>query len=133
MLKYERLPLAVILCVIFSAESFASTRLHYTGTIKPRPINDIGFAVPVGDRVNIDITFDPSTPNTQAPSTLVGDYLMSGGDTRFQITIGSHVSTPITSYRITTIVHGCCASDDQYNFLSYASQGSLMSTSFPGW
>jgi hypothetical protein len=127
-----RLVLILVIHTIAVSIATASTTWHYTGTVLPAFQNNLGFPVPVGEKASIDITFDPATPNSDA-STLIGDYLMSGGDTRFQITIGSHLSTPTTSYRIATIVHGCCASNDQYNFLSYGSQGAQMPISFPGY
>jgi hypothetical protein len=127
-----RLLSTVACCAIVAASNGASTTWHYTGKVTPAFQNNLGFPVPVGETALIDITFDPLVSDTNGLAG-VGDYLMSGGDTSFRITIGTHASTPITSFRITTIVHGCCASDDQYNFLSYASQGSQMSTSFPGY
>jgi hypothetical protein len=49
------------------------------------------------------------------------------------VRIGEHVGTPITKFRLTTFVANCCAADDQYNFLSYESQGNVLDIDFPGF
>lgn len=117
-------------CAALSAVA-ASTSWHFTGTINAPVRNEIGFPVPVGERVEIDITFGtvPTDPNPLE----VGDYLFSDGLNRFQVRIGDHVSTPITQFRLTAIIANCCASNDQYNFLSYESQGNLLDIDFPGF
>jgi hypothetical protein len=63
----------------------------------------------------------------------IGDYLFSGGPTNFQVRIGAHTADPIPQYRLTVIPAFFYASDDQFNFLSYQSQGTLMPLNIPGY
>jgi hypothetical protein len=124
----------IIFIVLFASRGRvnASTTWHYSGSTYSSFQNDAGELVPAGQKVLIDITFDPLTPDS-VPYSVVGDYLMSGGDTRFQMSIGGHISTPVTSYRIIVVTDDSSSTNDQYNFLSYASQGSYMDIDFPGF
>jgi hypothetical protein len=127
-----QLGFAGIVVITAIANAGASTTWEYIGVVDSAPQNDIGFPVPLGAPVSIQLTFDPVTPDTNSfPGA--ADYLMSGGDTTLQVKIGSHVSTPVANFRITVFTQGCCAADDQLNFLSFESQGDLIDIDFPGY
>lgn len=111
-----------------------SITFRYSGTITNVFRDEIGFGVPVGESASIEFTFDPDTPDSQPGSDKIADYLFSGGETRLQARIGDHVSTVATEYRITVIADNCnCATQDQYNLLSFESQGRLVEIDFPGY
>jgi hypothetical protein len=109
----------------------ASTTWHYTSTTLFAFQDDTGGQWPAGQKVSIDVTFDPLTPDS-TPFDGTGDYLMSGGDTRLQVNVAGHLSTPVTQFRITAIASNCCT-HDQYNFLSYESEGFHFPIDFPGF
>jgi hypothetical protein len=110
----------------------ASTTWHYSATVKPAFQNDLGFAVPVGEKVNIDFTFDPSTPDTGfGPGNR--QYQLSGGNTELSVSIGSHIATPIDKFNLRVLVAGCCASDDQYEFVDYSDGSEPIGINFPGY
>ena len=113
---------------------------HYSGTINYVFRNDIGLPDPLGLPFSVEITFDPKTLNSQSlPSPGcgcgpgIGDYLFSGGPTNFQVKLGTHTANAIPQYRMTVIPAFFYASDDQFNFLSYQSQGTLMPLDIPGY
>ncbi|MBA3484814.1 MAG: hypothetical protein H0T51_23685 [Pirellulales bacterium] len=116
------------------------TTWHFTGRIDSVGENSLGFPVPLGAPVAINITFNPLTPNSNGVpfpgcgcGPGIGDYRMEGGPTDFQVTIGSHVSSPIPKYRLTVVPAEFYASDDQFNFLSYESNGIRMNVDIPGF
>jgi hypothetical protein len=136
--------LAVLAAILGLAASpclaVSYTTWRYSGTINYVFRNDIGLPDPIGLPLSVDITFDPTTPNSQTlPSPGcgcgpgIGDYLFSGGATNFQVKLGSHTADPIPQYRMTVIPAFFYASDDQFNFLSYQSQGMLMPLNIPGY
>lgn len=129
--KFRTLALMIILSRhAVAASSF--TTWEYVGQITHVPANTINLPAPIGLPVKIAVTFDATTPDTYL-SPQVGEYLMSGGGTNITVQIGAHVSAPIDAFRITTIVDGCCAANDQYTFSNYGSQSGRIPIEFPGY
>lgn len=126
--------LALTATMVFASTANAalSTTWEFTGVVDDVLRNDVGFPVPLGAPISIQLTFDPLTPNT---NTFPGaaDYLMSGGGTTLQVKIGSHLSTPVSSFRFTIFTEGCCAAEDQIKVHSFTSQGDFVDVSFPGY
>ena len=131
---YLPLSLTLIgLCATTSiAKAASSTTWLYTGVIDRIGQNDLNFAVPLGSPVSIQLTFNPLTPDTN-PHPGANDYLMSGGDTTLRVSIGPHESTPVSQFRIAVLPEGCCAANDQYNFLDFDTQGGVIDIDFPGY
>ena len=128
---------AIMLCVLTQATVTSMAKAetihwHYTGNITTIFDNLIDAPISIGEPVRFDISFDPLTPDVNGLSG-VGDYLMSGDAASIRMTIGGHTSDPVKMYRITVIEQGCCAANDQFNFLSFPSQGSLIEINFPGF
>jgi hypothetical protein len=110
----------------------ALTTWEFTATIDAVLDNDLDFPVPFGELVSIKITFDSLSPDIHGHPGW-GEYLMSGGATTLQVSIGEHVASPISKFRMIAVTEGCCATTDQYTFASYESQSEQMAVEFPGF
>ena len=125
--------IAVILASLPAIANAEDVTWAYSGTVTSVLRNTIGMPSPVGEPVNISITFDPDTVVTYPNILFGGRYAMSGGNTSFSVQIGEHVNDSINTFRFDAVTPNCCASHDLYQFLSYDPPVTLMGINFPGF
>jgi hypothetical protein len=95
-----------------STASAASTTWHFNGITYPfeRGLNaaDVPhdfFNLPAHTPVGMDVTFDPSIPNSSSFYN-EAQYRFSGGDTSLRIQLGTHGSAPIDKFRMLVFQNG---------------------------
>lgn len=82
--------------------------------------------------VTVEFTFDPLVQDDH-PAPFYGLYRMAGGDTRFQVSIGSHLSTPVLEYSIGVYSKEYyLPGGDQYTFQNLLG-GDRIPIQFPGY
>ena len=126
----NRLFSVVFLSILFSVSARAYETYQYTGHISEVVRNTIGAAVAVNDPVTMEFTFDALTPDGATFSDDIGSYSFSGGDTNFEMMLGSFSSTPVDNFHVGVVTKHLLGTDNQYNFLTPTSE--LMRLNFPG-
>jgi hypothetical protein len=128
---------AYFIAVVFAASPALANAKDvtwvYSGTITYVLRNTIGVPSPLGEPVEVSITFDPDTVVTYPNISFGGRHAMFGGNTSFRVQIGEHASDPINAFRMDAVTENCCASNDLYHFLSHDPPGRLMNINFPGF
>lgn len=133
LMRIAALYIAVIYAASPALANAEEVTWDYSGTVTHVFTNTIGIPSPVGQPVKISLTFDPSLVVIDPLITFGGKYLMSGGNTSFNVQVGEHVSDPINKFRMDAIPENCCASSDLYQFLNYDAPGTFIGINFPGF